>query len=173
MNENSSNRGTVEAIWLKPQHKRPMTPVGSAVLVTNRGIRGNANQNGRRQVTVITRERWREVEQRLGRPIDPALRRANLMVSGIELAGTRGQLLRVGSALIEIWGETRPCKLMDESMPGLQDALRDNWGGGVFGVILEGGEVRVGDAVELFAGPAPALPAAFPRGRRPDQLDLI
>lgn len=173
MNEISPNRGTLEAIWLKPQHKRPMRPVGSAVLVTNRGIRGNANQNGRRQITLISRERWREVEQRLGRQIDPALRRANLMVSGVELADSPGQLLRVGTALIEIRGETRPCQLLDETMHGLFDALRANWGGGVFGVILEGGEVRVGDAVEFFAGPVPALPPAFPRGRQKDQFDLI
>lgn len=172
MTEICSKRGTLKAIWLKPHHKRPMTPVRSAVLVTNRGIRGNANQNGRRQVTVISQERWREVEQQFGRPIDPALRRANLMVSGIDLTGSRGQLLRVGSALIEIWGETRPCRLMDENLPGLQDALRADWGGGVFGVILEGAEIQVGDEVGIFKGPGPARPPTFPRAGRKDQLDL-
>ena len=166
MNEISSKRGRLQAIWLKPHHKRPMTPVRSAVLVTNRGIRGNANQNGRRQVTVISQERWREVEQRFGRAIDPALRRANLMISGIDLTDSRGQLLQIVSALIEIWGETRPCRLMDENLPGLQDALRDDWGGGVFGVILEGGEIQVGDEVAIVNGTGPAQSPTFPRAGR-------
>ena len=145
--------GRVEAIWLKPVRKRPMKPVAAATLVANRGLLGSADQNGRRQVTIISQERWQEVERQLGSAVDPAFRRANLMISGVDLANTRGRLLRVGPALIDIWGETRPCRLMEEQFAGLQDALRADWGGGVFGVILEGGEVRLGDPVELVAGP--------------------
>jgi MOSC domain-containing protein YiiM len=130
-----------------------MKAVSSATLVANRGLLGSADQNGRRQVTIISQERWRDVQQQLGSDVDPSLRRANLMVSGVDLANTRGRLLRIGSALIDIWGETRPCRLMDEQFEGLQDALRADWGGGVFGVILEGGEVKIGDPVELLAGP--------------------
>ena len=145
--------GKLEAIWLKPQRKRPMRSVTSAALVANRGLRGSADQNGRRQVTVITLERWREVEGRLGQPADPALRRANLMISGIDLTNSRGKILRIGSAMVEIWGETRPCQLMEDSLPGLQEALRPDWAGGVFGIILAGGDVSVGDSVELIEGP--------------------
>ena len=144
---------SVVAIWLKPVRRRPMKPVAAATLVANRGLLGSADQNGRRQVTIISQERWQEVERQLGSAVDPAFRRANLMISGVDLANTRGRLLRVGPALIDIWGETRPCRLMEEQFAGLQDALRADWGGGVFGVILEGGEVRVGDPVELVAGP--------------------
>ncbi len=150
--QNESAVGRLEAIWIKPMRRRPMKPVTSATLIANRGVLGNANQNGRRQVTIISQERWRVAQQQLGCEVDPALRRANLMISGIDLVNTRGRLLRVGSALIDIWGETRPCRLMDEQLDGLQDALRADWGGGVFGVILEGGEVQVGDPVELLAG---------------------
>ncbi|HSL70775.1 MAG TPA: MOSC domain-containing protein [Longimicrobiales bacterium] len=141
------------SIWIKPQHKRPMKAVQSALLVANRGLLGSANQNGRRQVTVISQERWHAVQQELGVEVDPSLRRANLMVTGIDLRNTRGCLLRVGPAVIDVWGETRPCELMDEGHPGLQAALRADWGGGIFGVIVEGGEVRIGDPVELLAGP--------------------
>jgi MOSC domain-containing protein YiiM len=145
--------GRVEAIWLKPVRRKPLKAVTSATLVANRGVLGSADQNGRRQITIISQEQWREVERKLGGAVDPAFRRANLMVSGIDLVNTRGRLLRVGPALIDIWGETRPCRLMDEQFAGLQEALRADWGGGVFGVILEGGEVSVGDPVELLAGP--------------------
>jgi MOSC domain-containing protein YiiM len=131
-----------------------MKPVESATLVANRGLLGSADQNGRRQVTIISEEHWQRVQETLGSAVDPALRRANLMVSGIDLVNSRGRLLRVGGGLIDIWGETRPCRLMDESFAGLQEALRPDWGGGVFGVILEGSDVHVGDAVELLPGPA-------------------
>jgi MOSC domain-containing protein YiiM len=146
----TSMNGKLEAIWLKPRRKQPMRPVSSAALVANRGLRGSADQNGRRQVTVITLERWREVEDRLGQQADPALRRANLMISGIDLANSRGKILRIGLAKVEIWGETRPCRLMEDSLPGLQEALKPDWAGGVFGIILESGEIQVGDSVELI-----------------------
>lgn len=144
-----SNQGKLEAIWLKPMRRRPMKPVEAATLLANRGIVGNANQNGRRQVTIISLEQWRAAEASLGTPADPALRRANLMVSGIDLAKTRGKLLMIGSCTIEVWGETRPCRTMDEGLPGLQEALRPDWGGGVFGIIVKGGVIHVGDPVEL------------------------
>jgi MOSC domain-containing protein YiiM len=137
-----------------------MKPVHSAVLVANRGLLGSADQNGRRQVTIISAERWHAVQRALGQEIDPALRRANLMVNGVDLAHSRGKRLRVGPCLIEIWGETRPCRLLDESHHGLQAALREHWSGGVFGIILEGGTVQIGDAVTLLPEVWPARPAA-------------
>ena len=148
--------GRLVGMWIKPARRQPMRAVEQATLVTNRGIVGNANQNGRRQVTVISQERWARAAQELGAPVDPELRRANFMVSGINLEQTRGHLLRIGEALIEIWGETRPCRLMDEQHEGLQDALDADWGGGVFGRILEGGTVQLGDVVQLLPAPLTA-----------------
>ena len=66
-----------------------MKPVTSATLVANRGLLGSADQNGRRQVTIISQERWKEVERQLGSGVDPAFRRANLMISGIDLVNSR------------------------------------------------------------------------------------
>lgn len=148
--------GRLEAIWIKPARRQPMKEISAATLIENRGMVGNANQNGRRQVTIISREAWDQAGRRLNEPVQPVLRRANLMISGIELEQTRGQLLRIGAALIEIWGETRPCRTMDDQHPGLQEALRPAWAGGVFGTILEGGTIQVGAAVELLAAPATA-----------------
>jgi MOSC domain-containing protein YiiM len=125
-----------------------MDPMDAAVLVVGHGLQGNANRGGRRQVTIISRARWAELTIELGADIPPTARRANLMVSGIDLEKTRGRILRVGATRLHINGETRPCERMEEAHPGLQEAMRARWGGGVFAEVLEGGPIAVGDAVE-------------------------
>ena len=83
----------------------------------------------------------------LGADLDPSARRANLMVSGIELAETRDRVLRVGSVRLLIGGETRPCERMEEAHAGLQEAMRAA-GAAVRGRrSSSGGEIHVGDEV--------------------------
>ena len=125
-----------------------MDPVEVAGLVAGKGLEGNANRGGHRQVTIISRARWAELTVELGADIPPTARRANLMVSGIDLEKTRGRILRVGSSRLHINGETRPCERMDEAHPGLQAAMRERWGGGVFAEVLDDGQIAVGDVVE-------------------------
>ena len=107
-----------------------MDPVDSAVLAPGQGLQGNANRGGRRQVTIISSERWAELTAALEADIPPDTRRANLMVSGLDLEKTRGRILRIGSTRLKINGETRPCEQMEEAHPGLQSAMRERWGGG-------------------------------------------
>ena len=144
-----TERGRVEAIWLKRMKRGPMDPVDAAELVEGRGIVGNANQGGRRQVTIIEVEAWRQMMAELGADVSPSSRRANLLVSGIALKQSRGSILEIGDVRIEIMGETRPCERMDEALPGLRDAMRPEWRGGVFGTVLRGGAIAVGDAALL------------------------
>lgn len=138
---------TLERIWLKRAKRGPMDAVRSAWLEPGVGLIDNANRGGRRQVTVIARERWDEIVQTLGVDLDPAARRANLMVSGLDLQNSRGRVLKVGAARLLINGETRPCERMEDACPGLQAAMRERWGGGAFAEVLDGGEIRPGDPV--------------------------
>jgi len=136
----------LEQVWLKRGKQGPMDPVDSAV-ADARGLQGNANRGGTRQVTIISQERWAELMHDLGADLPPSARRANLMISGLDLQGSRGRILRVGSVRLKINGETRPCELMEEAHAGLQALMRERWGGGAFAEVLDEGELHTGDTV--------------------------
>ena len=140
--------GEIVAIWIKRFKRGPMDPVPEAELVAGRGIVGNANRGGKRQVTLIDEARWREAQKEVGVDVPPAARRANVMLRGVDLERSHRKLLRLGACVIRIYGETRPCELMEETQPGLRKALSPRWRGGAFAEILEGGTIRVGDRAE-------------------------
>jgi MOSC domain-containing protein YiiM len=140
-------KGKLEAIWLKRERHGQMEAVERAALVPGRGIVGNANQGGERQVAIVERQTWDRLMRELGARLDPSARRANLLVDGLDLEETAGRTLCVGACRILIRGELVPCPGMDAAWPGLQQAMRARWGGGAFGEVLQGGEIRVGDPV--------------------------
>ncbi len=146
---------SLEAIWIKRARRGPMDARERTRAIAGRGLDGNADQGGRRQVTILSADSWEDVRRELGADVDPRLRRVNLFVRGVELAGSRGRVLRVGSCRILVRGETRPCNLMEESHPGLQRALEPRWRGGVYGELLDDGDLAVGDPVSWVEGPEP------------------
>jgi MOSC domain-containing protein YiiM len=141
----------LRGIWIKRAHRGAMDAVERATLVEGRGVLGSADQGGRRQVTILAAERWAEAAAAVGRPLDPGVRRANLLGEGLDLEGTRGRTLVVGACRLLIGGETRPCERMEEAHPGLERALDGRWAGGVHAQVLQGGAIAVGDEVHLAA----------------------
>ena len=140
--------GKIVAIWLKRFKGGPMDAVQQTVAAPGRGLQHNANQGGKRQVTIIDESRWREAQEEVGVDVDPSTRRANLMLRGIDLEKTNGRLLRIGEVLVRIYGETRPCNQMEEAQPGLRQALSPRWRGGAFAEVIEGGTIRIGDTAD-------------------------
>jgi MOSC domain-containing protein YiiM len=147
--------GRLERIWLKRSHRGPMDAVDAATLVEGKGVQNSANFGSHRQVTLIALERWLEMMSELGADVDPSARRAELMVSGLDLERTRGRLLTIGSCVLRIGGETRPCERMDEAYRGLRSVMEPRWGGGAWAEVVRGGDLSVGNPVawhaELFA----------------------
>jgi len=137
--------GRVVGLWTKRARRGVMDARERVRLIAGRGIAEDANLGrGKRQVTVIQKEVFDAVTVDLP-DADPRMRRANVMVSGVDLSQSRGRVLRLGNARIRIHGETRPCERMDAQVPGLTAALSGAWSGGAYGVVLDDGEIAVGD----------------------------
>ena len=143
----------LERIWIKRSKLGPMDFVPQAAVRANRGLVGNENQGGRRQITILEVERWQAHMDALGAALNPSVRRANLLVRGCDLTNSRGRVPRIGSVRLEIAGETKPCHQMDEVLPGLQAVVRPAWGGGAFAIALNDGVLSVNDAAEWEVAP--------------------
>src|SRR5262245_66093451 len=104
--------GRLEAIFIKRAHGGIMDSVPTGTL-DERGLVGNANRGGFRPLTLISIERWNELMKEVGAALGPEARRANLVVSGIDLDNSRGRTLAIGDSRLLIGGETRPCEMMD------------------------------------------------------------
>lgn len=142
----------VEAIWTKRAKRGPMDAAQRVTMVADKGIVGDANFGRRkRQVTLIEKEVFDRIRTALP-DAEPSMRRANVMLSGVRLENARDHVLTLGGVRIRLLGETRPCERMDEQCVGLTAALDGHWGGGAYGVVLDDGEVSVGDTVTLAPG---------------------
>jgi MOSC domain-containing protein YiiM len=120
-----------------------------------------------RQVHLIHTE-LHEALRAAGFDVLPGQMGENITTRGIDLlALPRGTQVRLGAeAVIEVTGLRNPCKQLDELQPGLMRATlgRDADGAlvpkaGVMAIVLCGGEVRPGDAVDVT--PPPGRPEAL------------
>lgn len=125
-----------------------MDAVSSARAVVGKGLEGNVGSSRIRQVTLLEREVWEALMRELRTDAPPSVRRANILLSGISLAESRGRTLRIGTVEVAIAGEVKPCERMEEAVPGLRAQMYPEWRGGAFGQVTREGEIRVGDAVE-------------------------
>jgi MOSC domain-containing protein YiiM len=145
--------GRLETIYVKRFKGGPMDTVPEVQLEAGQGLAGNSDRGGKRQVTLLEAEVWEAVMRAMSASLPPSTRRANLVLRGVPLPrgkgeGVPGRILRVGEARIRVLGPTTPCEQMEAALPGLEAALRPEWGGGVFGEVLDGGTIRVGDGVD-------------------------
>ena len=143
-------KGQILKIFLRPGKKQPVQSVTAAYTELSSGLRGDHKKGGKRQVTIMTREAWESACHQIGETLDPGLRRANVLVEGVDLESAIGCDLVLGESRITLLGETEPCDRMDEVHPGLQNALKPNLRGGVFGRVVQAGRMSTGDAAYLI-----------------------
>jgi MOSC domain-containing protein YiiM len=138
--------GRLEAIATKAARRAPIFHADRANVSIATGVEGDfRGRQKARQVTVLFAEDWAAAVAGLDPAATWTVRRATLLVAGVRNPQRVGDVLAVGDVRLVVTGETQPCVRMDEQMPGLRDALRPDWRGGVTARVIAGGEISVGD----------------------------
>lgn len=129
-------------------------------------MRADPTQPNLRQVHLIHEELHDELREQ-GFDVAPGVMGENVTTRGVDLLGLpTGTKLRLGEeAMVEVTGLRNPCKQLDTIQRGLMNAVldRDADGNlvrksGIMGVVLAGGDVRPGDAIEVELPAQPHCP---------------
>jgi MOSC domain-containing protein YiiM len=150
-----SQNGRLLGIARHPFSKAPMETVERVVVTAEGGIVGDfrgAMRRGpyKRQVTLIEAGDWAAALAEVGHVLPWSDRRANLLVD-VDLPQVAGARVRIGAVVLEITRECDPCERMEALAPGLKAALLPDWRGGACARVITGGEIAVGDRVEIEA----------------------
>ena len=170
---------TVIALARDDLHRVSKPSVARLRLVAGLGVEGDAHAGltmqhrsrwvkqrtvpNLRQVHLIHAELFEELAGK-GFSIAPGEMGENVTTRGIDLLGlSAGTRLRLGAAaVIEVTGLRNPCFKLDGLAPGLMAALLEKGPGkrivrkaGVMAVVIESGDVAVGDAIEVVEAPEP------------------
>ena len=142
--------GVVTWLGVRPARLAPMVTPGAIAVTPGEGVIGDhyaSATHGVRQVTVIAEEHLTAIAGYLGQDgVPPDLLRRNIVVKGINLAALKGRAFRLGDAVLESSGECHPCSKMERLLGiGGYNAVRGH--GGITARVLQGGEIRLGDAV--------------------------
>jgi hypothetical protein len=132
--------------------------VHAGVKVLHRArLRSRAAEPNLRQVHLIHSELLDELRGK-GFDVAPGDLGENVTTSGVDLLGlpTGARLLLGEEAVVEVTGLRHPCRQLDRFRRGLMAAVmdRDDQGGlvrkvGVMAVVVTGGRVAAGDAVQV------------------------
>jgi MOSC domain-containing protein YiiM len=144
--------GTLTWIGIRPLRREQLQACQQAEALADRHLAGDhyaGKPGSKRQVTLIQAEHLAAVASFLDLgELDPALVRRNLVVKGINLLALKDRQFWVGEVLLEFSGLCHPCSRMEENLgPGGYNAMRGH--GGITARILQGGQIRIGDAIRV------------------------
>lgn len=174
--------GTVTAVSLSATHTMSKPNADAIRLLAGLGVEGDAHagetvkhrsrvakdptQPNLRQIHLIHAELHDTLREQ-GFDIAAGQMGENVTTSGIDLlALPTGTKLKLGAtATVEVTGLRNPCYQLDGIQEGLMAATldRDAEGklirkAGIMGIVLAGGEVRVGDAIQVTPPAEPHVP---------------
>ena len=145
-----SDAAEVVSIHRVAMKEAPAEALSEAVVRADHGIEGDwrSRVGSRRQVTLIEEEALQRVERTLGMTVRPGSSRRQVVVRGLPLNPTVGQVLRVGELELEVTMLADPCDNMERTIgPGAREALGVH--GGIAARVLSGGTLRAGDKVRV------------------------
>ena len=144
--------GRLDWIGLRPRPRGDVVAVDHARALADLGLEGDHRARRRgssRQVTLVQTEHLHVVAMLLGAPhVSPEHLRRNLAVSGVNVLALKDQVFSIGNVVLEGTGTCEPCSRMEANLgEGGYNAMRGH--GGITARILEGGVLRIGDAVTV------------------------
>lgn len=138
------SQGIIRSIAIWSGENVPVTEAAFCTVIAGKGVQGDQRGKGDRGITLLEVGRWADACRQVGDELPWTLRRANLLIDGLELASLDGCVLRMGDVRIRLCGETKPCGLMEKACTGLKAALAVDWRGGAHAEVLAGGDLAVG-----------------------------
>jgi MOSC domain-containing protein YiiM len=118
-------------------------------LLKGLGVEGSFRQGGERQVTLLSAEIRRWINEHSGQGLCFGRFKENILFEGLPLEAIKpGGVLSVGNAVIRISTQTKPC--FDECPLFLKGTPCLLSGRAVFAVVEQSGTVREGDKVILL-----------------------
>jgi MOSC domain-containing protein YiiM len=174
--------GIVTAVSRSGEHSFTKPNVDAIRLVAGLGVEGDAHLGvmvqhcshvrrdptmpNLRQVHLIHEELHEELRA-AGFKVAPGIIGENITTRGLGLLGLpAGARLHLGqTAVVEVTGLRNPCRQLDRYQAGLTAALLGHGPNGelirkagIMSIVLTGGEVRPGDAIEVELPPLPHRP---------------
>ncbi len=171
----------VISVSLDRRHRFSKETVERIRLIAGEGVEGDAHRGvtvkhrsrarfnptlpNLRQVHLIHAELFDELAGK-GFTVKPGELGENVTTRDIDLLGLpTGARLAIGGALIELTGLRNPCIQMDRFQDGLMQATldRDAEGNlirkaGVMGIVLEGGDIAIGNSIAVTLPEGPHRP---------------
>ncbi len=141
--------GRVEWLGVRPAREAPVESREWVEAVAEKGLVGDryAGGSGKRGVTLLQAEHLQAIAALAGlSAVEPEWLRRNVVVSGVPVIAFKARRFRIGEVLLEGTGPCDPCSKMEAALgPGGYNAMRGH--GGLCARIVEGGRMRLGDAV--------------------------
>lgn len=142
---------SVVYLFRAPKRRLPMEAIQSIEAVAGHGFSGcaHARKNSPRQVLLVDKETLDAMQ------LDAGVIRENITTEGLNVNGlAMGEQLRIGPVLLQVSAVCTPCDQLEKVRPGLR---REMYGRrGMLCRVVEGGVIRVGDAIRRVASVASA-----------------
>ncbi len=142
--------GKVRAVCISREKGTPKEDVGACEIIENFGLKDDAHAGSKRQVSLLSAERVKEAETKLGISMKPGIFGENILAEGIDFKNLPlGTVFEIGECRLVLTQIGKKCH---------QGCTIQNLTGkcimpvhGVFARVLKGGSVKAGDEIKISA----------------------